>query len=69
MCLTIIATFHLQKCINTLYMACRHSSVLLNLMQSLGLTELWIIGNTKRKINATGKIAKNVVYFPRLKLV
>ena len=40
-------------------------SLLLNAMQSLGMTELWITGNAKKKINVTGKIAKNAVHFPR----
>ena len=40
----------------------------MNVMQSLGMTELWITGNAKKKINVSGKIAKNVVYFFQSKL-
>ena len=50
-------------------MAYRLSSVLLDVMQSLGMTELWITENLKKKIYVYGKIVKNVVYFPRLKWV
>ena len=49
---------HVQKCINTVYMACRQSSVLLAVMQSLGMTELRITENSKKKINVNGKIVK-----------
>ena len=37
-------------------------------MQSLGMPELWITGNVKKKINVSGKIAKNVVYFFQIRL-
>ena len=37
-------------------------------MQSLGMTELWITGNAKKKINVSGKIVENVVYFFQIKL-
>ena len=61
MCSTIIASTPSSK-------IHQHSlyglSLLLNVMQSLGMTELWITGNAKKKINVSGKIAKNVVYFP-----
>ena len=36
-----------------------------NVMQFLGMTELWITENTKKKTNVNGEIAKNVVYFSR----
>ena len=49
-------------------MACRLSSVLLDVMQSLEMTEVWITENSK-KIYVYGKIVKNVVYFPGLKWV
>ena len=37
-------------------------------MQSLGMTELWITGNAKKKIIVSGKIVENVVYFFQIKL-
>ena len=64
MCLSIITSTPCSK-------IHQHSlyglSLLLNVMQSLGMTGLWITGNAQKKINVSGKIAKNVVYFFHIK--
>ena len=54
--------------LDILYMSYKQSNVLLNVMQSLGMTELWITGNAKKKIIVSGKIVENVVYFFQIKL-
>ena len=61
--------YSMFKDTSTQFTCLADNSVLLSVMLSLGMTDLWTTGFTKKKIDVTGKIAQNVVYFPRLKLV
>ena len=61
--------YSMFKDTSTQFTCLADNSVLLSVMLSLGMTDLWTTGFTKKKIDVTGKIVQNVVYFPRLKLV
>ena len=75
MCCTIVAStpcFNMHQHSLHGFLDIRHNLVFYiecDAMQSLWMTELWITGNTKKKLNVNGKSAKNVVYFPRLNFV
>ena len=55
--------YSMFKDTSTQFTCLADNSVLLSVMLSLGMTDLWTTGFTKKKIDVTGKIVQNVVKF------